>query len=70
MIRKTPKSGRKTVELQPSRIRREPPPRADKAPWLWMGQTTEQEAWTVAIGVMLFGVALAIITMGFSAITS
>jgi hypothetical protein len=58
---------RKTVELRPSRIRREPPAPAP-VKQLRVDQE-ERELWTVAIGVVMFSIAIAIITMGFSAIT-
>lgn len=70
---KSSNPGRKTVELSapaaPSRIRREPPPppkvirKANEYP-------TEREAWTVAIGVVMFAIALAIIIIGVSDFTS
>lgn len=59
------KPDRKTVELRPSRIRREPPPAPEK-PKALNAYPTEQEAWTVALGVILFGVAITIITLGIS----
>jgi hypothetical protein len=58
----TPK--RQTVELQPSRIRRDPPGvQAKKAVAAY---PTEREIWTVAIGVVLFAVAITLIAVGFS----
>ena len=67
------KPNKKTVELKgsarPSRIRRDPPAvvAAKKAvnPY-----PTEREVWIVAIGVILFALAISIITFGFSQITS
>lgn len=73
LVFKSSNPTRKTVELPaqaaPSRIRREPPPppkvvrRPNEYP-------TEREAWTVAIGVVMFAVALAIIIIGVSDFTS
>lgn len=64
---------RKTVELtpaaRPSRIRREPPP-APREPKELRAYPTERETWTVAIGVVLFAIAIAIITFGISDYTS
>ncbi|HEX3677613.1 MAG TPA: hypothetical protein VHU79_09520 [Sphingomicrobium sp.] len=67
------KPGKKTVELpaatRPSRIRRDPPapaaPKRAVRPY-----PTEREIWIVAIGVVLFALAISIITFGFSQITS
>lgn len=67
------KPGKKTVELKeatrPSRIRRDPPPpvAARKAvnPY-----PTEREVWIVAVGVVLFALAISIITFGISHVTS
>jgi hypothetical protein len=58
----------KAGEPRASRIRREPPPPAKQR--LLIHQPTEREAWTVAIGVLLFGIAIAIIILGFSDYTS
>jgi hypothetical protein len=51
----------------PSRIRREPPGRVPEP--LPRIDQEQRELWTVAIGVVLFSIAIAIITFGFSAIT-
>jgi hypothetical protein len=51
----------------PSRIRREPPGRVPEP--LPRIDQEQRELWTVAVGVVLFSVAIAIITFGFSAIT-
>jgi len=64
---------KKTVELatevRPSRIRRDPPappaPKREVRPY-----PTEREIWIVAIGVILFALAISMITFGFSLITS
>jgi hypothetical protein len=70
------KPGKKTVELQPSarpsRIRRDPVPlstavdAAKKLQWF----ESDRETWIVAIGVVLFALALTALTVGFGAITS
>lgn len=66
------KTSKKTVELQAaarqSRIRRDPPPRV--AQKKVKPYPTEREIWIVAIGVVLFALAISIITFGFSQITS
>ena len=57
-------TGSSAAEPRPSRIRREPPApvvRKELNPI-----PTEREAWTVAIGVVLFGIAVTIITIGIS----
>ena len=66
------KAEKKTVELQPSRIRRDPV-RVDvptgpaaKAQF----DPRERETWVVVIGVVLFAVALTIIIFGFSDVTN
>lgn len=63
------KPGKSTVELsaaapRPSRIRREPPPRAPQAKEKAMADVAEREAWTVAIGILLFATAIAVIVIG------
>jgi hypothetical protein len=71
-VSKQLKPGKKTVELKgaarPSRIRRDPPPpvAAKKAVTPY---PTEREVWIVAIGVVLFALAISIITFGFSQVT-
>ena len=52
-----------------SRIRRDPPPEAAK-PKALKAYPTEREMMTVVVGVILFGIAIMIITLGFSDITS
>jgi hypothetical protein len=61
--------GKKTVELRPSRIRRDPPPAAptEKAVRPY---PTEREVWIVAIGVILFALAISALMVGISDITS
>ena len=67
------KPGKKTVELmqasRPSRIRRDPPPAAAERKAV-RPYPTEREIWIVAVGVVLFALAISIITFGFSQITS
>ena len=60
---------RATVELRPSRIRREPPPPPEKPKEL-KAYPTERETWAVSIGVMLFGIAITIIIIAVSNYTS
>lgn len=66
---KVSRNRRQPVALRPSRIRRDPPPRAGatgapgKARY-WDPRTSE--TWMVVTGVALFGIALAIIAFGFS----
>jgi hypothetical protein len=62
-----------SVELQQpavkvSRIRRDPPAKiAEKAVRPY---PTEREIWTVAIGVLLFALAITVVTVGVSGVTS
>lgn len=60
---------RTTVELRPSRIRREPPP-PPAAPKALNPHPTEGETWTVATGVLLFAIAITIIILAVSDYTS
>ena len=65
------KPGKPTVELQPSRIRREPvraadPASASKAYW----DPSEWDSWVVVVGVSLFALAITAISIGFGAITN
>ena len=50
---------------RPSRIRREPPPPAPARKSL-QTYPSEREAWVVAIGVILFALAITVITVGVS----
>jgi hypothetical protein len=70
-------SAKKTVEMKgaarPSRIRREPPPpdnvvtrKLDKIDW----RSPEWERRVVVIGIVMFALALWVITIGISQITS
>ena len=63
------KPRRRTAELRPSRIRRDPPPvaRPAKAPRPY---PTEREVAVVVIGVILFALAFFVLTFGISDITS
>ena len=61
-------SGKKAVLLQPSRIRREPAaPVAEKSVRAY---PTERETWTVVIGVLMFALAITILTFRISDITA
>lgn len=60
------KPAKKSIELQASRIRREPPPAAKPSLAKTYFDPAEWESWTVVTGVVLFAVALAIIVVGFS----
>ncbi len=62
------KVAKKSVELKPSRIRRDPVPAASpvRPDKLRHWDPSERETWIVAAGVVLFGVATAIIIIGFS----
>ena len=62
------KPKRPTVELRPSRIRRDPP--AVQAAKRMAAYPTERETWTVVIGVVLFALAIAIITVRISDLTA
>ena len=62
------KPRRRAVALAPSRIRREPPGRVpDKKVHPY---PTEREILTVVVGVILFAIALTVVWVGFSDITS
>lgn len=65
------KPGKKTVELRPSRIRREPvrseeAQRLDKVRW----HSPEWEVRLAIIGIILFALAINAVTIGISVITS
>jgi hypothetical protein len=59
---------RAAPEVRPSRIRREPV--AAQVQKTVRPYPTEREIWTVAIGVILFAVAIALVTFGVSDVTS
>ena len=75
MIKQSKIRRKETVDLQAapaavrkSRIRRDPPAQVKQKavnPY-----PSEREAWVVAIGVCLFALAIAVITVGFSGFTS
>jgi hypothetical protein len=60
---------RQTVELRPSRIRRDPAP-AEKETRSIQAYPTEREVWIVVIGVILFAIAVTALTFGISDITA
>ena len=62
--------GKPTVELRPSRIRRDPVPAAKPGPDRGYWDPSEWETWVVVVGVALFALAIATILIGFSEITS
>lgn len=67
---------KKTVELQPaprpSRIRREPPPPAERAdaPRRLLFTTSEGEIWLAVFGMIAFAIAIDIIVIAVSAYTN
>ena len=67
-------SRKSTVELaaasapRPSRIRRDPPP-PEKPSRLRSYYSPEQEGWVVVIGVVLFALAIFVISLGVSEYT-
>ena len=67
---------KKTVELQaaprPSRIRREPPPAAERAdaPKRLLFTTSEGEIWLAVFGMIAFALAIDIIVIAISAYTN
>ena len=73
MIKQSKILKKPTVELEKpaprvSRIRRDPPPQTvEKAVRAY---PSEREIWMVVIGVVLFALAISIITVGFSGFTS
>ena len=65
---KTSKIRRRPVALRPSRIRRDPvaaPVEKKVNPY-----PTEREIWMVALGVVLFALAITALTFGISDVTS
>jgi hypothetical protein len=74
-MKKLSKPGKNTVELspaapRPSKIRRDPPPPQRAAKLTVLPDDPEREAWTILIGVLLFGIAITVIIIGFSDYTS
>ena len=59
---------RPAVEPRPSRIRRDPV--VAQVQKTVRPYPSEREIWTVAIGVVLFAIAIALLTFGISAVTS
>lgn len=59
----------RTSGTRPSRIRRDPPPPV-KVKQAVVPSDPEREAWTVVIGVLLFGLAITIIIFALSDYTS
>ncbi|HEX6219230.1 MAG TPA: hypothetical protein VFZ35_08160 [Sphingomicrobium sp.] len=55
-------------EPRPSRIRRDPPP-PEKPRQLRTYGSSEREQWIVVIGVILFALAIVVITLGVSEYT-
>ncbi len=68
MIKTSKIRRRETVQLRPSRIRREPV--AVQAEKKVNPYPTERETWIVVIGVILFAIAIAALTVGISDVTS
>jgi hypothetical protein len=68
VIRKS-KIEKKSVELRPSRIRRDPVPQdqpaggVDRVPW----ETAEREIRIAIIGIIMFALAINIVILGISA---
>ncbi len=60
------KQAKKSIELQQSRIRRDPVPVARPSLVKTYWDPAQWETWTVVTGVVLFAVALTIIIVGFS----
>ena len=65
-MNKSLKLRRQTVELRPSRIRRDPVREEKKVEAV----SREHEMWLGVFGVALFGVVIATLTVGFSVITA
>ena len=61
--------GRQSVELRPSKIRREPPPAAPVRQTV-LPDDSEREGWVVAIGVLAFALAITILIFWISDYTS
>ena len=63
---------KQTVELKPSRIRREPvrsDPVAGPAAKAWL-DPREWESWIVIIGVVAFAIGLTLLSIGIGEVTS
>ncbi len=61
---------RQTVELRPSKIRRDPPPPQRTKLTVLPDDASERESWIVITGVVLFGFAIAFLTIWISDYTS
>ena len=61
---------KKSVELAPSRIRRDPPPAQRPGGVKDYWDPTRWDTWVVVTGVVLFAIAVSIIIVGFSDYTS
>ena len=63
------KPNKPTVELRPSRIRRDPPApaRVEKVATRY---ATQREIWTVVIGVTVFALTITVVTLRFFDIIS
>ena len=57
---------RQTVELRPSKIRREPPPRPVDKLTVMPTDDSENEAWAVVIGMLAFALAICILIFSIS----
>jgi hypothetical protein len=68
-VNKPSKIRRQTVELRPSRIRREPPP-AVRPQKLVTAYPSEREVLVVVVGVILFGIAITALAFDISYMTS
>ena len=62
------KIAKKTVELAPSRIRREPPPSPSERTFL--PDLRGRETWVVVVGIVLFAMAITVLTFRISDLTS
>jgi len=69
---KSSRLGKKAVELQPSRIRREPVPGPGDKPLTLLGKIDwHSREWEIGLGIagiVLFALAIDAVTVGFSAI--
>ena len=64
------KPGKKTVELAPSRIRRDPVRSEKPGDWKHYWDPAEWETWMVVVGVVLFALAITALSIGISEVTS
>ena len=63
------KSDKPSVELTPSKIRRDPPPRAGKT-LVEYAREREGEGWAVAIGILAFALSITFLILWVSDYTS